>query len=108
MILDTKSITLSNIRGDIIPTQIIDGEKIPTQIDKKGWIFDPDEGERIQGKYIFGQEKSIYANDLVFSAEEDNSVTPSDTTFDESIIVLIIIIVGGIGAALFFLKGYKK
>ncbi len=108
VILDTESITLSNIRGDIVPTQIIDGEKIPTQIDKKGWIFDPDQGERIQGKFIFGEEESIHANDLIFSIGEDNSDVPTETTFDESIVILIIIIVGGIGAALFFLKGYKK
>jgi hypothetical protein len=107
VILSAEPTSLSDIRGGIIPTQIIDGEKIPTEITKKGWIFDPEEGERIQGKYIFGQEKSINENDLIFSISGDEP-SPSDPSLDESLIILAIIIVGGIGATIFFLKGYKK
>jgi hypothetical protein len=108
IILSDEPTSISNIRGNIVPTQIIDDEKIPTEINKKGWIFDPEEGERIQGKYIFGQETSIFENDLIFSLEGDESTSPVETTVDESIIILVIIIIGGIGAAVFFLKGYKK
>jgi hypothetical protein len=108
VILSAEPTSISNVRGDIIPTQIIDGEKIPTEINKKGWIFDPEEGERIQGKYIFGQETSIFENDLMFSLEGDESTSSIETTVDESIVILIIIIIGGIGAAVFFLKGYKN
>jgi len=107
VILSAEPISISNIRGNIVPTQIIDGEKIPTEITKKGWIFDPEKGERIQGKYIFGQETSIFENDLIFSLEGDETV-PSETTLDESMVILGVIIIGGIAAALFFLKGYKK
>ncbi len=108
VILSAEPTGISNVRGNVIPTQIIDGEKIPTEINKKGWIFDPEEGERIQGKYIFGQEISIYENDLIFSLEGDESVSSAETTIDESIVILVIIIIGGVGAAVFFLKGYKK
>jgi hypothetical protein len=87
---------------------MIDGEKIPTEINKQGWIFDPEEGERIQGKYIFGEETSIFGNDLAFSLGEEDSTVSPEPSFDESIIILIIIIIGGMGAAIFFLKGYKK
>jgi hypothetical protein len=108
VILSAEPTGISNVRGNVIPTQIIDGEKIPTEINKKGWIFDPEEGERIQGKYIFGQEISIYENDLIFSLEGDEAPSLAETTVDESMIILVIIIIGGIGAAVFFLKGYKK
>lgn len=107
VILSAEPTSISNIRGNIVPTQIMDGEKIPTVISKKGWIFDPEEGEKIQGKYIFGQETSIFENDLVFSLEGDEPI-PSETSLDESIVILGVIIIGGIAAALFFLKGYKK
>jgi len=107
VILSDGPTSLSNVRGDLLPTQIIDGEKIPTEITKKGWIFDPEEGERIQGKYIFGQEESIYASDLIFSLEGEKT-TAEGPMLDESMIILVIIIIGGIGAAIFFLKGYKK
>ena len=107
VILSAEPTSISNIRGNIVPTQIIDGEKIPTEISKKGWIFDPEKGERIQGKYIFGKETSIFENDLIFTLEGDETA-PSETTLDESIVILVVIIIGGIAAALFFLKGYKK
>ena len=108
VILSAEPTSISNVRGEILPTQMVDGEKIPSVITKKGWVFDPEEGETIQGKYIFGKETSIYENDLIFSLGEDELPSPVKTTFDESIIILIIIIIGGIGAVLFFLKGYKK
>jgi hypothetical protein len=44
---------------------------------------------------------------LVFSLEGEDPI-PSETSLDESIVILAIIIIGGIAAALFFLKGYKK
>ena len=108
VILSDELTNISNIKGNIVPSQIIDGEKIPTEITNQGWIFDPEEGERIQGKYIFGQETTIHANDLVFSLGDDEPTIPTPTTLDESIIILAIIIIGGVAAVVFFLKGYKK
>jgi len=108
VILSAEPTTISNVKGDILPTRMVDGEKIPTELDKKGWIFDPEKGERIQGKYLFGKETSIYGADLVFSLGEDESTQPIQTTFDESFLILVLIIIGGVGAAIFFLKGYKK
>ena len=108
VILSDEYIFVSNIKGNIVPTKIIEGEKIPTEINQKGWVFDPEEGKEIQGKFIFGKENSINENDLFFSLEKEEKVIPPETTYDESIIILILIIIGGIAAALFFLKGYKK
>ncbi|MDH3611140.1 MAG: hypothetical protein OEM79_05190 [Nitrosopumilus sp.] len=108
VILSDESIFISNIQGNIVPTKIIEGEKIPTEFNQKGWVFDPKEGKEIQGKFIFGTENSINENDLFFSLEKEEKVIPPETTLDESIIILIIIVIGGIAAAIFFLKGYKK
>jgi hypothetical protein len=108
VILSDEFTNISNIKGNIVPSQIIDGEKIPTEITRQGWIFDPEEGERVQGKYIFGQETTIHANDLIFSLGDDDPTIPTLTTLDESIVILAIIIIGGVAAAVFFLKGYKK
>jgi len=108
VILSAEPTTISNVKGNIIPTQMIDGEKIPTELDKKGWIFDPENGEKIQGKYIFGKDTSINGADLVFSLGEDKPTSTEEVTLDESIIILAIIIIGGIGAVVFFLGGYKK
>ncbi len=104
IVLSPESTIVSNVKGDIIPTQIIDNEKIPLEITKKGWIFDPEEGQKIQGKYIFGQDTTINKNELKFSLGDDLF----GYDLDESTIVVIIISTVAIAAALFYLKGYKK
>ena len=105
-ILSPNSEIISDIKGNIVPTQVIDDEKFPTDISKQGWIFDPESGESIQAKYIFGQDKLVSKDNLVFTIGEE--IKESQVEFDESIIVVIIIAIVAIGAALFYLKGYKK
>jgi len=106
VILSNDSLSMSNIKGNLVPTRIVDGEKIPIEF-TKGWVFDPETGERIQGKFIFGKDTSLDSNDLEFFLG-DNVNQVNENSFDESIAILAIIIVGGIAAAVFFLKGYKK
>jgi hypothetical protein len=108
VILSPEDTEISNIKGNIVPTQIIDNEKIPTDITNEGWIFDPQEGQMIQGKYIFGEETSVNKEKLKFSLGDDQVIQPKKIEFDESIIVVIIISIVAIAAALFYLKGYKK
>jgi hypothetical protein len=107
IILSSENEEISNINGNIIPTQIIDNEKIPTDISKEGWIFDPQEGQIIQGKYIFGDEPSVSKEKLKFLLGDEPIIQPK-TELDESTIIVIIISVIAIAAAIFFLKGYKK
>jgi hypothetical protein len=111
VILSPESINISDIKGDIVPTQIIDNEKIPIDIKKQGWIFDPQAGERIQGKYIFGEETSVSSDKLKFSLEGKNIEIKKAADIpivDESMVVVVIITIVAIAAALFYLKGYKK
>ena len=107
VILSPENTSISNIKGNAIPTQVVDNEKIPTDITKEGWIFDPEEGQRIQGKYIFGEETSVNKEKLEFSLG-DEQIQSKKIEFDESIVVVIIISIVAIAAALFYLKGYKK
>lgn len=110
VILSPDETNISDVKGNIIPAQLIDGEKIPIEITKPGWIFDPEEGTRIQGKYIFGETTSVNAEKLIFSIGGNQLQTPktNETSFDESTIVVIIITIVAIAAAIFYLKGYKK
>ncbi|MEZ7990006.1 MAG: hypothetical protein QMC56_06845 [Nitrosopumilus sp.] len=80
---------------------------MPIEVTKKGWIFDPQRGELIQGKFIFGESTSVNKNELKFSLG-GNNLQSKEIELDESIVVLIIITIGSIGAAIFYLKGYKK
>ena len=107
VIISNDETNVSDIKGDIIPTQNIDGMEMPMEITKKGWIFDPQRGETIQGKFIFGESISINENEMKFSLGGSN-LQSKEIELDESIIVLIIITIVSIGAAIFYLKGYKK
>ena len=107
IILSNEDKTVSNVKGNIIPTIAIDGIEIPTEVTKNGWVFDPKNGTQIQGKYIFGEKTSIDENELKFSLSEKNMQT-NEMELDESIIVVGIITIISMGAAIFYLKGYKK
>ncbi|MFB5636579.1 MAG: hypothetical protein ACE5RB_08115 [Nitrosopumilus sp.] len=106
-ILSSENTNISDVAGDIIPTQIIDNEKIPIDVTKNGWVFDPEEGQLIQGKYIFGKETTVNGDELRFSLGGEN-LKAEKQEFDESILVVVIITIVAIAAALFYLKGYKK
>jgi len=105
VIMSNNETNVSDVKGDIIPTQNIDGIEMPTELTKNGWIFDPQKGNIIQGKYIFGESTSVNENELKFSLGGNNLQSKEA---DESIAVVIIITIVSIGAAIFYLKGYKK
>ena len=107
VIISNDETNVSDVKGDIIPTQKIDGMKMPIEVAKKGWIFDPQRGETIQGKFIFGENISINENEMKFSLGGSN-LQSKEIELDESIVVIIIITIVSIGAAIFYLKGYKK
>ena len=104
VILANEEIRVSDIKGNTIPTQTIDGMEIPTEITKNGWIFDPKEGTQIQGKYIFGENTSIDENELKFSLKGNNDQI-KETGLDESITIVTIITIISIGDAIFYIKG---
>ena len=106
IILSDKETNVSDVKGNIIPTQNVDGIEIPNEITKEGWIFDPQKGQQIQGKFIFGERSSINEEELQFSLGGDN-IKYQESETDESIIVVGIIAIVSIGAAIFYLKGYK-
>ena len=105
VITTNEDTSIENVRGNIIKTQLQDGIEMPIEITKKGWVFDPKEGEIIQGKYIFGSDTSINKDELKFTISGNPN---QNTEFDESILVVIVITIVSIGAVIFYLKGYKK
>ena len=107
IILSDEENNVSDVKGNIIPTQNIDGIEMPTEFTTEGWVFDPPKGEQIQGKFIFGERDSIDDDELQFSLGGDN-IKYEEPETDESIIVVGIIAIVSIGAAIFYLKGYKK
>ena len=56
---------------------------------------------------IFGDTTTVNENELKFSLG-GNNIQSKEIELDESIIVVGIIAIVSIGAAIFYLKGYKK
>ncbi len=110
VVLSPEETKISNVKGNIIPTQLVDGEKIPTEITKPGWVFDPEQGTKLQGMYIFSDTTSVKADELIFSLGGSQIKPPevSEPSIDESIGVVAIITIVAIAAAIFYLKGYKR
>jgi len=84
---------------------------------KKGWFISSPAGEIIDLRFLFGDSKTIMVDELIVKTApmdtnsemvnysvEDVVDKPEDST---QYIVLGIIIVVGIGAAIFYLKGYR-
>jgi len=107
VILSDKETKISDVKGNIIPTITVDGLEVPTEFTDAGWIFDPKEGEIIQGKFLFGQQVTVNADELKFTLGGDN-IKSEKIELDESISVLVIIAIVSVGAAIFYLRGYKK
>jgi hypothetical protein len=108
-VLSPESTNVSDVHGTIVETQTVSGEKIPKELTGEGWIFDPEQGKIIQGKYIFGKRASIAKDELIFSLGGNELLAPKTIgKFDESTIIVIIITAVAIGAAVFYLKGYRK
>lgn len=110
IVLAKEPIVLKNIHGNILETKVNQDVKVPTDLTKAGWVFDPEDGKRIQGKYLFGKETQIKKGDLEFSIAPESGVeiSGSEIKFDDSMIIIVIIVVASAGAAVFYLKGYRK
>jgi len=101
VILLSEATSVNEVNANIIPSQVVGGEKIPTDLTVDGWIFDPESGNKIDGKYLFGEKFSVSKNELLFTLG-------SAQLNDSSLLVIIIIVILAGGAAAFYLKGYKK
>jgi len=111
VILSSESTNVNEVNTNMLQTQIINETKFPTDLSQDGWFFDPESGNKIDGKYLFGHKFSLEKNELVFTLgmAQINQVSPCEIPdFDESVVILIIIVIVAGGATAFYLKGYKK
>jgi len=100
-----------------LPTRVVDGEKIPTDVAGDGWIFDPDRGKLIHAKYIFGQQRTaLEPGDLEIvlagggnggdTAGGIGGVDIAGTQTDEQLMIVIAVAAIAAAAAIFYLRGY--
>lgn len=106
--------------GSLVPTQERNGQKIPTDLTKTGWLFDPSSGNQITAVYLFGTDVSASKNDLTLTIQNGTNgienpsnsssapppvITPKPTNTDYSPYVLIgIIAAAGVAIYIFLRK----
>ena len=87
---------ITNHVSQTIPAVEKDGEKYPADVTTNGWFFDPDSGDKIIGKYLFGKTIEVTSDNLKFNIGDLSSPIQSTTGIpaDNSSYILI-----GIGVA---------
>jgi hypothetical protein len=114
-IISKNDHTLTGHGGDIVPTTFNNGQKIPTDLSKSGWVFDPDSGQRITGIYLFGTTANVTSDQLAVTignatgqiSQPPNSQgpnTPTSPSIDYSTYVIIGIVAAGAAAVYLFMK----
>jgi len=101
VVLSNETIKVTSHSSDLIPTIEKDGEKYPSDLTKNGWLFDPDSGDQIVGKYLFGKTFEVNKNDLKLTI--GNSIQ-SEPPIDNSLYILGGITIVAVVAIFFYLK----
>jgi hypothetical protein len=105
---------------DTVNTNIITKLDSVEDLIDKGWFFTSTSYDTIDARFLFGASNSVNADELVmelsawnmqdgndsFSTENINIRIPN--TEGEQYAILAVIIIAAIGAAIFYLKGYKR
>ena len=101
VVLSNETMKVTSHGSDLIPTTEKDGEKYPSDLTKNGWLFDPDSGDKIVGKYLFGKTFEVNKNDLKLTI--GNSIQ-SGPPIDNSLYILGGITIAAAVAIFFYLK----
>ena len=100
-----------------VETNVIEKLESTEDVSEKGWFFASTSYDKIDARFLFGTEKSVSANELVMTVQPEtsvnddfsvNSIQVNQQSDGEQYAVLVVIIVAAIGAAIFYLKGYKR
>lgn len=101
VVLSNETMKVTGHNSDLIPVIEKDGEKYPSDLTKNGWLFDPDSGDMIVGKYLFGKTFEVNKNDLKLTISDS---TQSETPVDNSLYILAGIAIAAVAAIFFYLK----
>jgi len=107
VVLSNETMKVTSHSSELIPTIEKDGEKYPSDLTKNGWLFDPDSGEQIVGKYLFGQTDKATDQDLKFTIGDLSSQTTTGNPADSSPYILIGIGIAAAIAIVWYLKNIR-
>jgi len=114
VVLSSDQIKVNSVNTNLVPTVQSGNETLP-DFRNDGWFFEKEEGNMIDGMYLFGKKSSVSKNDLVFtlsslndsgSVKNGSSIEIRDTDYTQ-ILVLVGIVIAAVGAIIYFFKGFK-
>ncbi len=104
-ILSDDEMKITAHGGNLVPTVEEGGEKLPSDLTKNGWLFDPDASDRIVGKYLFGKTFQVNKNDLKLTIGDSSSkIEPSNNNL---LYIIIGVAVAAAVVAVIYLKRAK-
>ena len=117
VVLSPEPLKVHQVRTNIVPIVLSNGERVP-DFTNDGWFFNQESGNKIEATYLFGKEFSVDDHELIFTvvplgdqeALEDGTIEiieQKEIDFIQ-ILVLIGIIMAAVGAAVYYLKGFRK
>ena len=107
-------------RVNTVNTNIIAKLDSAEDLVEKGWFFTSTSNNAIDARFLFGQSDSVTADELVMEIDAWDIQNVDDSFLIENInvrvqntegdqyIILAAIIIAAIGAAIFYLKGYRR
>ncbi|CUR51929.1 conserved exported protein of unknown function [Nitrosotalea devaniterrae] len=113
-VISNQNVAITSHGGNLAPTTIKDGQKLPADLTKSGWIMDPEYGQRISAIYLFGKDTSVSTDQASLTlgntipSDNQNNTTISTPTpsaqNNYSMYALIGIVAAGGAAIYLFLK----
>ena len=115
LILPEQSSKVSTVNTNII-TKLDSAEDLV----EEGWFFTSTSNNAIDARFLFGQSDYVTADELVMEIDTwdiqsvddsfliDNINVRVQNTEGEQYIILAAIVIAAIGAAIFYLKGYRR
>ena len=110
VVLSKNDITVTDHGGNLAPTTIKNGQVVPADLTKAGWVFDPASGQKISAIYLFGTTTSATSDDLSLTLGSTSPPNPiggennKETTPDYSTYTIIGIVAAGGAAVYLFIK----
>ncbi|MGI0026989.1 MAG: hypothetical protein ACREAD_04030, partial [Nitrosopumilaceae archaeon] len=81
-VLSNQSQAIIGHGGNLVPIQEKNGQTVPSDLTKAGWLFDPSSGNQITAVYLFGTTFSASKNDLTLTIANGTTgiVNPVNST----------------------------
>ncbi len=113
-VLSNDNVAVESHGGNLAPFTVKDGQKLPSDLTKSGWIMDPEYGPRISAIYLFGKDTAITSDQAALTLgntiptdNQNNTVVPQPSPSGQnnySMYALIGIVAAGGAAIYLFLK----